>query len=136
MTKLYSRPVWVDEQRDLPEGLSMKHLEEEKFVSIDGLDKYAVSSYGTVINVNTGQELKQHTDKDGRKRVTLRRYVDGKVKKYTIFVHRYVAMAFFANYEPGVEVLHKNGIYGDNTVFNLTLGGPCRDGDDLREALF
>jgi hypothetical protein len=109
---------------------------EEHFVEIDGLYPYAVSNYGTVINVNTDKELKQFVDKQGYHRVTLyRTTVEGESKKYCIYVHRFVAMAFFLNYQNGIEVLHINEDKSDNSVLNLTLGGLCREAAvDVREA--
>lgn len=135
MTKHFRRPRWLETDDGLPKGLSMVERVEEYWVGLDALTPYAVSSYGRVMNIDTGMELRQHTGKDGRMRVTIRRTLaDGTVKKHTLFVHRWVAMAFFVNYQPDIEINHINGIYADNSVLNLTLGEKrCREGDDLRE---
>lgn len=120
---------WAKVEGDvLPVGLELSMVIEEEFVEIDALYPYAVSNYGTVVNVITNQEMAQHTDAQGRKKVTIRR---GK-KKYSLFVHRWVAMAFLPDYQADVEVLHRNEIIDDNAAVNLVMGGPCRGGDDFR----
>lgn len=101
---------------------------EEVWVTIDGLERYAVSSYGRVINQDRGNELTPSPDANGYMRVGLTR----KGKTRTVYVHRLVAYAFFLNYKPGIEVRHKNDDKSDNSVLNLTLGGGCRKGDDAR----
>lgn len=120
---------WAKVEGDaIPEGLTLSMVIEEEFVEIDALYPYAISNYGTVVNVLTDKEMKQHTDGAGRKKVTIRR---GK-KKYSLYVHRWVAMAFLPDYEPNVEVLHRNEILDDNAAVNLMMGGPCREGDEFR----
>lgn len=133
MNENFSRPAWVDYE-GLPEGLSLRHRVEELFVGIDALTPYAISNYGTVVNIDTGRELKQYTDANGYRRVTIRRtLVDGTPRKHTLYVHRWVAMAFFVNYSPDIEVVAINGDYTDCSVLNLTLGDRrCREGDDFR----
>lgn len=103
-------------------------LLDEIWVEV-GVGAYEVSNYGQVINTQTGFELKPYPDKrSGYLRVAL--YHNG--KRHDVFVHRLVARAFFLNYGPGVEVLHKNEDKTDNSVLNLTLGGACRKGADAR----
>lgn len=133
MTENFHRPAWVDYD-GLPEGLSLRERVEELFVGIDGLTPYAISNYGTIVNIDTGNEIKSYLGKDGYRRVTIRRTtIDGVRKKYTLLVHRWVAMAFFVNYAPDIEVNAINGDYSDCSVLNLTLGERhCREGDDLR----
>lgn len=101
---------------------------EERWVEVDGLERYAVSSYGRVINQERGNELKPSPDKNGYMRVGLSK--NGTV--YHVYVHRLVAFAFFLNYQAGIEVLHKNGDLSDNSVLNLKLGANCRKGVDGR----
>lgn len=98
---------------------------DEVWVAIDGLERYAVSNYGRVVNQDRGNELTPSPDKNGYLRVGLSR--NGVV--YYVMVHRLVAFAFFLNYEKGIEVKHKNGDLNDNAVLNLTLGSGCRKGD-------
>lgn len=95
---------------------------EEVWVAVDGLERYAVSNYGRVINQERGNELTPSPDSNGYLRVGLSR--NGRV--YHVYVHRLVAFCFFLNYADGVEVKHKNGDKNDNSVLNLTLGGLCR----------
>ncbi len=101
---------------------------DEKWVTIDGLERYAVSSYGRVINQERGNELKPSPDKNGYLRVGLSK--NGRV--WHVYVHRLVAFAFFLNYKHGTEVKHKNGNLEDNSVLNLELGKGCRKGADER----
>ena len=104
----------------------MTHV-EEVWVTIDGLERYAVSNYGRVINQERGNELTPSPDKNGYLRVGLSR--DGRV--YNVYVHRLVAFAFFLNYEAGMEVKHKNDLKTDNSVLNLTLSGKrCRKSEE------
>lgn len=101
---------------------------DEVWVTIEGLERYAVSNYGRVINQEHGNELTPSPDKNGYLRVGLSR--KGVVRH--VYIHRLVAMCFFLNYRSGVEVKHINGNKEDNTVLNLSLGGGCRKGADVR----
>lgn len=104
------------------------HEMDEIWVTVDGLERYAVSSFGRVINQERGNELTPTPDSNGYMKVSLSR----KGVKKTVYVHRLVAFAFFLNYKPGIEVTHKNENKKDNSVLNLTLGKGCRKGDDGR----
>lgn len=99
-----------------------KDLRDEKWVIFPFFPQYAVSSYGRVMNVKRDRDLKPSPDKNGYLRVAL--YREG--VRYDIYVHRLVAKAFFLNYAPDIEVLHKNKNKEENSVLNLTLGGFCR----------
>lgn len=99
---------------------------DEVWVTVDGLERYAVSNYGRVINQERGNELTPSPDANGYLRVGLTR--KGVTKH--VYVHRLVAFAFFLNYRPGIEVKHINDNKEDNSVLNLTLGGGCRKGTD------
>jgi len=101
---------------------------EEVWVTVDGLERYAVSSFGRVINQERGNELTPSPDANGYMRVGLSRMG----KTHNVYVHRLVAFAFFLNYKPGIEVKHRNENKNDNSVLNLTLGGCCRRGADER----
>ena len=103
-------------------------LIDEIWLTIDGLERYAVSNYGRVINQERGNELTPSPDKNGYLRVGLSK--NGKV--FHLYVHRLVAFAFFLNYKHGIKVLHKNEDKSDNSVLNLTLGANCRKGADGR----
>jgi len=94
-------------------------VKEERWVVLDAIPNYSVSSFGRVVNNSTGRELKATLKKDtGRYRVWL--YRNG--VKYAVYVHRLVARCFFVDYKDGIRVKHINGIYSDNSVLNLTLG--------------
>ena len=99
---------------------------DELWVTLDGLERYAVSNFGRVINQERGNELTPSPDTNGYYRVGLSR--DGTV--YHVYVHRLVAFCFFLNYAAGVEVKHISEDKSDNSVLNLTLGGKCRKGED------
>lgn len=101
---------------------------DEVWVTVDGLERYAVSNFGRVINQERGNELTPSPDANGYMRVGLSR----RGVTLTVYVHRLVAFAFFLNYKPGVEVKHKNDNKADNSVLNLTLGAACRKGADER----
>jgi hypothetical protein len=100
---------------------------DEYWVTFDVFPNYAVSSYGRVLNVVRDRDLTPSPDASGHLRVAL--YVNG--TPHYVYVHRLVAKAFFQNYAPDVEVLHKNGDFNDNSVLNLTLGERCRSGGEL-----
>lgn len=95
----------------------MHRLREEAWVVLDGLDKYAISSYGRVLNLVSNRELMTHEDPDGYLRVKL--YKQGKF--HWVYLHRLVALAFFVNYNKDLPVYFKNGNKHDCTVLNLTL---------------
>jgi len=90
---------------------------EEFFEPIKDWPNYAVSSYGTVINLKTGKELKPVLNAAGHLIVRLSK----KSRRVSFKVHRLVAQAFFLNYDEQSIVRHKNGIKTDNTVLNLTI---------------
>jgi len=90
---------------------------EEHFVQIPFFENYAVSNYGTVINLKTEVELAKRVKKhDNRLRV--RFYVLGAYIDF--YVDELVAQAFFVDWQPGVEIYYKNGLRDDCTVLNLT----------------
>ena len=81
---------------------------------------YQVSNTGQVRSLNyrqTGKTkiLKQHTDKNGYKKVGLSK--NGKVKTYA--VHRLVAKAFISNPNNLPYVNHKDENPSNNAVWNL-----------------
>src|SRR5574344_2029156 len=68
-------------------------------------------------NLNNEIFLKQATDKDGYKKVSLYNSETNKVKNK--FVHRLVAERFLNKDESKNKVNHKNGIKNDNRLENL-----------------
>lgn len=96
----------------------LKHVPlEEYWVAVDLLPNYVVSNYGRVVNVHTQRELKACPNGNGYPQVKL--YHKG--TPHTVYVHRLVAMAFFVDYEAGVDVKHLNNNLEDNGVLNLSI---------------
>lgn len=90
---------------------------EEMFVPIPFFDTFAVSNFGTVINLKTEMEVRQwHNTVHNKMKV--RFHVLGAYADF--FVEDLVAEAFFVNYHPGIEIYHKNGKVDDCTVLNLS----------------
>ena len=82
---------------------------------IDGYEeRYSVSNNGTIANAS-GKILKQYTDRDGYKRISL----SHGSRLNTVLVHRLVANAFIENPNGYKTVDHINGIKDDNRVENL-----------------
>ena len=79
------------------------------------LTKYAISTLGCVRNNKTGKILKTILDKYGYEQVCL--FHDG--NRYSLTVHRLVAIAFIPNPENKPEVNHKDGIKYHNEISNL-----------------
>ena len=92
---------------------------EELFVEIEGCPNYAVSNYGTVVNVKTGRELKPWRHSILSKKLLVKLPIDGKRKNF--LVHRLVAQAFFVDYSDDIDVKHLSGNIQDNCVTNLHL---------------
>ena len=95
---------------------------------IKGFKNYAINKKGEVFRVSYDDKanqnkfkdklplkLKESTDKDGYKRVTL--FKNGKPKIF--YVHRLVAIQFLNKPEHKTQVNHINGIKSDNNVANL-----------------
>ena len=94
-----------------------QELSEEYWVVLDGLPRYAISNYGTVVDEYTGVDLETYHHENGHVMVDLEN--NGKV--YHVYVHRLVARVFFLQYAAGAPVGHLNGNLDDNSVLNLTL---------------
>lgn len=94
---------------------------EEVFVEIPGFPNYAVSNYGSVVNVKTDRDIAT-TETRGKLMVKL--YSDGKPKRF--FIHRLVAQAFFVDYDEDVHVYHVSDDKHDNCVTNLHLVSPYK----------
>lgn len=108
----------------MPEKAAREHY-EELWVPIEDYPNYEISNYGRIVNTKTDYELQITHSKYKKDQVNL--YNNGKVKRF--YVHRLVARAFFQNYRDDIEVLHVNQYsIHDNSVLNLTLGGPINQG--------
>ena len=81
---------------------------------IKGFERYSITSYGEVINNETGRILKVDVS-NKYKRVTL----SANSKTYRFFVHRLVALHYIPNPEMCRCVNHINGDKLDNRVENL-----------------
>lgn len=93
-------------------GFSIK---EEWKPIIGWENKYEVSNYGNVRNINTNKYIIGDINNCGYYRVSL--YDNGKSKKY--FRHRLVAMHFIDNPNEYDFVNHKDGDKSNNSVINL-----------------
>lgn len=88
----------------------------EQFKPIEGYPHYAVSTWGNVINTDTGCVLYQEETKKGYLRVKLSNG-HGEVRNHK--VHRLVAKAFIPNMEGKPQVNHIDGNKKNNSVSNL-----------------
>lgn len=91
----------------------------EEWRSLDGVveygERYEVSNTGVVRRVDTKFVLKQGSDKDGYKKVTLQ--LNGGRRKYS--VHRLVALSFIPTVSGKDVVHHKDGKKKNNAADNL-----------------
>lgn len=88
----------------------------EVFSEIDGFEGlYAVSTQGTVLNLQTGKLKKHSVNKHGYHLIGLCK----QGQKYNKFIHRLVACCYIPNHLDLSDVNHKNGIKSDNSVGNL-----------------
>jgi len=87
----------------------------EKFVLIPGMDNYAVSNAGNVINVKTKRVLKQEVTKGGYLSVSV---CQNNMKK-TLRVHRLVGLCFVSNPDNKPYINHKDGNKKNNCASNL-----------------
>lgn len=92
------------------------YLEEWHEVPIAGLGRYKVSSFGRLLGIR-GEILAQHTTADRRLQVSLRDFVESKLKTY--LVHRLVCMAFHPNSGQKPQVNHIDGDPSNNYADNL-----------------
>jgi len=90
---------------------------EEVWIELDGYPNYAVSNYGSVINVKTDQVLKNRPDAKGYLRVSLSNR--GIVRDH--YIHQLVAKCFFGRFEDGAQINWVNGDITDNFTGNLRL---------------
>ena len=100
---------------------------DEMFVPIPFFENFAVSNYGTVINLKTEMEVPQRlsvvTNRMKVRFFVLGAYID-------FFVDDLVTQAFFANWQPGIKIYYKNKDHSDCTVLNLTFDPKYAEEDD------
>ena len=87
----------------------------EKFVLI-GAKLYAVSNYGRVMNLKTGNIITPDTSYHGYARITVRNSI-GKIVHY--YIHRLVASLFIPRPPKCTEIHHIDGNKLNNNVDNL-----------------
>jgi len=93
----------------------MKHT-SETFLSVPGYEGlYEVSDKGNVKSLRSGKLLKQSSNKDGYKMVSLTK--NGKSRGFS--VHRLVALTFIPNPQGLPEVNHKDETHDNNVLENL-----------------
>ena len=93
-------------------------------------DKYAISDQGRVKNIITGQEIPQHDNGIGYKKVHLWRNGVGETRCY---VHRIVAEVFLGKNEKRTEVNHKDGNPSNNDLSNLEW---VTSGENTKHAIY
>lgn len=76
---------------------------------------YEAHTSGKIRNIRTGRVMKARIDKGGYKIIDLRL----NKKRYSLLVHRLIAMAFISNPSNKPNVNHKNGNTLDNRKSNL-----------------
>jgi hypothetical protein len=89
----------------------------EEWVAVEGYPNYAVSDMGRVANIKRDELLKLRPNDEGYLRVSLSHL--GQVRDF--YVHRLVAAAFLAEYDPRQQVIPVNGDIEDCRVTNLHL---------------
>lgn len=100
---------------------------DEMFVPIPFFENYAVSNFGTVIQLDTEMELRQWLSVVPN-RMKVRFFVLGAYIDF--FVDDLVTQAFFANWQPGIKIYYKNKDHSDCTVLNLTFDPKYAEEDD------
>lgn len=103
---------------------------DELFVPIPFFENFAVSNYGTVINLKTELEVHQWLN-TVTNRMKVRFHVLGAYMDF--FVDDLVTQAFFVNWEPGVKIYYKNHDHSDCTVLNLTFDPKYAEENDGRQ---
>lgn len=102
---------------------------EEMFVPIPFFENFAVSNFGTVINLKTEMEVSQWLSATTN-RMKVRFHVLGAYIDF--FVDDLVTEAFFVNWKPGIKVYYKNHDHKDCTVLNLTFDPQYAESNDGR----
>jgi hypothetical protein len=89
---------------------------DEQWAAIEGYPDYAISNYGHVKSLRSDRILKPRENSYGLQRVVL--YKDR--EPHDFYVHHLVAAAFLDEYQPGMQVRHRNEQKkSDNNVYNL-----------------
>lgn len=102
---------------------------EEMFVPIPFFENFAVSNYGTVINIRMEMEVEKWLSATTN-RMKVRFHVLGAYIDF--FVDDLVTEAFFVNWKPGIKVYYKNRDHTDCGVLNLTFDPQYAEDNDGR----
>ena len=81
-------------------------------------DFYRISSRGRLLSVRSGKILRLYPNRKGR----LTRSISVKSKKWLIYVHTAVALAFLGPRPDGMMICHRDGNVQNNNVLNLYFG--------------
>lgn len=100
----------------------------EIWLPIKDYPNYEVSSEGRVRNIKTGRIMRQQTNRNGYKNLTLRR--DN--TQHDVRVHRLVADAFYDGDHYGLDVNHIDGDKTNNFIGNLEW---CTRKENIKHAL-
>lgn len=100
---------------------------EEMFVPIPFFENYAVSNFGTVINLETEMEVNKWLSTTCN-RMKVRFFVLGAYIDF--FIDDLVTEAFFVNWSPGIKIYYKNHDHTDCTVLNLTFDPKYAEAED------
>lgn len=92
-------------------------MEDEIWKYIPGFPDYAVSSHGRVSSLRYNRLIRDRRGTDGARRVALYKGL----RRYDMYVHQLMAMAFVIAHEQGDPVGHINGFREDNYLDNLLL---------------
>ena len=92
---------------------------DSTFVPVKGIGQfYSVSSSGLIYSHRTGRILKGSTSGAGY--LALRIVLEDGTQQ-SKYIHRIVAEAFLSNWDPKLDVNHKNGLKTDNSLSNLEM---------------
>jgi len=98
-----------------PNELHVDELDVSEYVDVIGFPNYKMSKDGNVYNIRYKKILKQQTNSDGYKVISI---VNNNNKK-SFLVHRLVAEHFIAKIEGKDKVNHKDGVRTNNHMNNL-----------------
>lgn len=98
---------------------------DEEFKPVPGFDRYLVSNYGYVLNINTDKELKP----DSKRRIGV--CAQGKTR--TFYLHRLVARLFLPDFDDDLLVVNRDGNLDDNSAANLVMSVQRRTGPTARD---
>lgn len=90
---------------------------ESSWKRLKNFSRYKVYKNGDIFDDKLGRMLKQHVNRDGYRKVTMRH--DNTRLRKTMFVHRVVAICFILNPANKETVNHIDGCKENNNVSNL-----------------